>query len=223
MTAPSGRTGVWVIVVAAGSGRRFGGAKQFRELRGVRVLDRSVATAARRADGVVVVLPVDAQTAALPPAVAGVAIEAVAGGESRAESVRCGLAAVPDAADVILVHDAARPLATDELYRRVITAVRGGADAVVPAIPIVDTVRRRGGTTVDRSELVAVQTPQGFRADALRAAHAAGGDATDDATLVELDGGTVVLVDGDPHNLKLTDPLDFDVAGSILDLDGAGS
>lgn len=208
---------VWTIVVAAGSGTRFGAAKQFLELDGVRVVDRSVATAARHSDGVVVVVPAgDGSPDAVVSAPEGVELRVVVGAATRTGSVRCGLAAVPDDASVILVHDAARPLADDDLYERVIAAVGDGADAVAPAVPVADTLRRRGGGVVDRDDVVAVQTPQGFAAAALRAAHASGGEATDDVTVVEGHGGTVVVVDGDRRNLKLTTALDLAVAAVLL-------
>lgn len=202
---------VWCIVVAAGAGRRFGGAKQFELLAGERVLDRSVAAARAACDGIVVVMPPDATGDDVPPGVV-----AAPGGPTRSASVRAGLAAVPRSAQVVLVHDAARPLASPELFERVVAAVRAGATAVVPAVEVVDSVRRVGGGPVDRTELRAVQTPQGFAAGALRAAHAGGGDATDDATLVEAAGHRVVLVPGERTNLKLTDPVDLDLAAALL-------
>lgn len=215
---------VWTVVVAAGSGSRFGAPKQFLDLSGVRVVDRSVATAARHSDGVVVVTPAEPVVGVGPVVVPeGANVREVPGADTRTGSVRHGLAAVPDDAAIILVHDAARPLATDVIYERVIDAVRAGADAVTPAVPVTDTLRRRSGGVVDRNEVVAVQTPQGFAADTLRAAHAAGDDATDDVTVVEAAGGTVVIVDGDKRNIKLTTPLDLDVASRFLereDLDG---
>ena len=142
---------------------------------------------------------------------------AVAGGATRSDSVRAGLAAVPSAATIVCVHDAARPLATPELFAAVIDAVRGGADAVVPAVAVTDTIKVVDGDgavvdTPDRATLVAVQTPQAFRADALRRAHAGGGDGTDDAALVERLGGRVVTVPGEPWNRKITDPDDLDWA-----------
>ena len=140
----------------------------------------------------------------------------VAGGASRSDSVRAGLAAVPDTAAVIVVHDAARPAAGPELFRAVVAAVRAGADAAVPGVPVVDSLRRRSGGVVDRDEVVAVQTPQAFAAAALRAAHAAGGDASDDATLVERAGGRVVVVEGDPANVKLTHPADAEAVARHL-------
>ena len=144
----------------------------------------------------------------------------VAGGATRSESVRAGLAAVPESADVIVVHDAARPLATAELWTAVIAEVAAGADAAVPACPVTDTIRKKtpdGATQIlDRSTLFAVQTPQAFRAACLRKAHAAGGDATDDSALVEAIGGRVVMVDGNPHNLKVTTPSDLLVASALV-------
>jgi 2-C-methyl-D-erythritol 4-phosphate cytidylyltransferase len=194
---------VWTIVVAAGSGSRFGRAKQFEDLGGRTVLDWSVAAARAAGDGVVVVLP-----AGCPPD--GIDADAcVTGGATRSESVRNGLAAVGDAADIVLVHDAARPFATAALFEAVIAAVRSGADAAVPGIPVTDTIKQVTGdgvvvATPARASLVAVQTPQAFRADVLRRAHARGGEGTDDAALVEDLGGHVVVVEGDPSNRKLT-------------------
>ena len=202
---------VWAVVVAGGGGTRFGAAKQYAEVAGRRVLDWSVDVAATVADGVVAVVPA-ADTGEPVPG----ADVVVAGGASRAESVRRGLDAVPDACAVVLVHDAARPAASPALFRRVVDAVRAGADGVVPGVPVVDSLRRRSGGIVDREAVVAVQTPQGFRADLLRAAHATGADATDDATLVEGAGGTIVVVDGEVTNTKLTHPQDRLVLEAVL-------
>jgi 2-C-methyl-D-erythritol 4-phosphate cytidylyltransferase len=197
----------WAIVVAAGTGARFGDRKQYQPLRGARVLDWALREAVAHCDGVVLVVPPD-QVGTPEPA----ATTVVAGGETRSASVRRGLEAVPDGADVIVVHDAARPVPMPEVWDRVLSAVAAGADAAVPAIPVTDTLREVGGPAIDRGRFVAVQTPQAFRADALRAAHAPGGDATDDASLVEAAGGRVVLVDGDPANVKITTPTDLAVA-----------
>lgn len=207
----------WTVVVAAGAGRRFGAEKQFAELDGDTVIGRSCRTAGAVSAGVVLVVadpaapPVESLLRHLssgPPLV-------VKGGTTRAASVRRGLAAVPVSARIVLVHDAARPLATPELYQRVIDAVAAGAPAVVPGIEVVDSLRRRSGGVVDRDGLVRVQTPQGFRADVLRAAHAGGADATDDAGLAEAAGYEVTIVDGDPANLKITTPADLAVASSL--------
>lgn len=198
---------VWTIVVAGGSGERFGARKQYLDLAGRRVLDWALASARAASDGVVLVVPADV---ADQPEEAADAI--VPGGATRSGSVRAGLAAVPADAEVVVVHDAARPVPLPEVWQRVIDAVRGGADASVPAVPVTDTLRRIGGGTVDRSEIVAVQTPQAFRAESLRKAHADDPEGTDDASLVEAAGGRVEVVDGDPRNIKITNPVDLDLA-----------
>lgn len=203
---------VWVIVVAAGSGSRFGGPKQHAPLAGRRVVDWSIDVARSVADGVVlVVAAADADTA--EPAVDAV----VVGGATRSDSVRAGLAAVPDDASVVLVHDGARPLASHALFRSVVDAVLAGADAVVPAVAVVDTVTDLHGVPVDRDALRAVQTPQGFLASSLRAVHATRPDATDDASLVVAGGGRLRTVQGERWNLKITEPDDLLVAESILE------
>jgi 2-C-methyl-D-erythritol 4-phosphate cytidylyltransferase len=202
---------VWVVVVAAGSASRFGRPKQYEPLAGRRVLDWSLDAARAVADGVVLVVPADRAGEAEPAADA-----VVAGAATRSGSVRAGLAAVPGDAEVVLVHDGARPLAGADLFARVAEAVTPGVDAVVPAVAVTDTLRRRDGGGVDRDGLLAVQTTQGFAAPALRAAHAGGAEATDDATLVESAGGKVVVVDGSPTNLKLTHPADLLVAEALL-------
>lgn len=220
---------MWAIVAAAGEGNRFGGAKQFSRLGDRCVLDWAVQGAARWCEGVVVVLPparAAGEHAWRPPespANRTPRVFVVAGGVLRSDSVRCGLDRVPDDAEIVLVHDGARPLATDGVFERVIEAVRAGADGAVPVIDVTDTIRWRGGGTADRRRLVAVQTPQAFQAAALRAAHAGGADATDDATLVEAAGATVVTVDGDSRNLKITEAHDLVTAEALLEIgDGGG-
>lgn len=197
--------------MAAGSGARFGAAKQFEPLRGRRVIDWSLDAARGACAGVVCVLPQGHD------GVEAAADVCVPGGATRSESVRAGIAAVPGDAAVIVVHDAARPVAPVSLFFEVIDAVRDGADAAVPGVAVHDTIRHAEQGVVDRAHLVAVQTPQAFRASALRAAHAAGGEATDDASLVEAAGGTVVVVPGRSHNLKITDPGDLRIAAVLLD------
>jgi 2-C-methyl-D-erythritol 4-phosphate cytidylyltransferase len=197
----------WAIVVAGGSGERFGERKQYLALGGERVLDWALRSAAEATDGVVLVVPPDRVDDPEPGATV-----VVAGGATRSASVRAGLAAVPADADVILVHDAARPVPVPPVWQRAREAIAAGADAAVPAIPVADTLREVGGGTVDRSRLVAVQTPQAFRADALRAAHTGDPEGTDDASLVEASGGRVVVVDGDPANIKITNRLDLRLA-----------
>jgi 2-C-methyl-D-erythritol 4-phosphate cytidylyltransferase len=204
---------VWTIVVAAGSGSRFGGPKQFAELGGRRVADWALDTAGAASDGVVLVVPSD--HVASEPSIA------VAGGATRAESVRRGLAAVPATAAIVLVHDAARPFASSALFAAVIAAVRAGADGAIPAVPVADTVKEVDETgvvvaTPDRHRLVAVQTPQAFRADVLRRAHATGAEGTDDAALVEAIGGRVVTVASDASNRKITAPEDLEWARHLV-------
>ena len=201
--------GVWTIVVAAGRGRRFGRPKQYERLGAGRVLDRSLASAGLVSDGVVLVVAPERAADAEPGA-----STVVVGGETRSASVRHGLAAVPADADVIVIHDAARPYAEPALFLAVVAAVRAGADGAVPGVPLVDTVKQvtADGTvqaTLDRTTLVTVQTPQAFRAAALREAHAHGGEATDDAALVEQAGGRVVVVPGHADNRKITVPADL--------------
>jgi 2-C-methyl-D-erythritol 4-phosphate cytidylyltransferase len=204
----------WGIVVAGGAGNRFGTAKQFESIAGARLVDRAVEATAAACDDVVVVLP-DGVTWDGPRVSA-----AVAGGDTRSASVRAGLAAVAESATIVVVHDAARPVASTELFAAVIDAVRGGADAAVPALPVPDTVKRIEGDhvleTVARDGLVTVQTPQAFQARALRAAHLTGDEATDDAALIEAAGGRVVVVAGEPANLKVTTPADLAVAAALL-------
>jgi 2-C-methyl-D-erythritol 4-phosphate cytidylyltransferase len=203
---------VWTIVVAAGSGTRFGQPKQYLPLGDRRVLDWSLAAARAGSDGVVLVVAPD-QVGVPEPAADAV----VAGDATRSGSVRAGLEAVPPEAGVVLVHDGARPLAPADLFTAVIAAVeQGTADAVVPGVPVVDTIRSRANGVIDRSDLVVVQTPQGFRADALRAAHLGDAEGTDDASLVEAGGGTVLVVPGTPTNLKITYPADLVVAEALL-------
>ena len=198
---------VWTVVVAAGSGARFGGPKQFAMVGDQRVLDWSVAAAQSVSAGVVVVLPE-----------ADAAREGgVVGGATRSESVRRGLAAVPLEATIICVHDAARPFASEHLFREVVAAVRSGADGAVPALAVTDTIKQVDAhnvviSTPNRDSLVAVQTPQAFRASVLRLAHLVEPEGTDDALLVEAIGKRVVVVPGEALNRKLTTSEDLEWA-----------
>lgn len=203
----------WAVVVAGGSGSRFGGPKQFAALGGRPVVEWSLETARKICDGVVLVLP---------PGTPGEwgSVLVATGGATRSDSVRAGLDAVPDGVEVIVVHDAARPLAREELWKAVVEAVEAGADGAIPACAVTDTIKKKTPdgmlVTLERSELVAVQTPQAFRAEAIKRALAGGGQATDDAALVEAAGGQVVLVDGDPRNIKVTTPTDLLVAEALI-------
>lgn len=189
--------------------------KAFVELAGRTLLRRSVdaALASGVVDRLVVMVPpdlVDRTRTELPEAVV------VAGGAERSDSVRAGLAAADT--DLVLVHDAARALTPPRLFAAVVQALRDGASAVVPGLPVADTLKRVGSDgdrvlgTVDRSELRAVQTPQGFTAPILRRAHERGGDATDDAGLVEALGVPVHVVPGDDEAFKITTPFDLRIA-----------
>ena len=203
----------WSIVLAAGSGRRYDPdvLKQYEEIGPWRVIDLSLARARAVSDGVVLV--VGAEHVDDPEPLADLVVE---GGERRSDSVRRGLEAVPDDCDIVVVHDGARPLASSELFESVIEAVLAGADAAIPGVPVTDTIKRiEDGCvvgTLERDDLVAVQTPQAFRAEVLRRAHEGSPDATDDAALVESVGGTVMVVEGDPTNLKITTRHDLGVA-----------
>ena len=205
----------WAVVVAAGRSSRFGRPKHLELLGGRRVLDWSLAVARATCNGVVVVLPAGEEEPHEPGADA-----AIVGADTRPGSVRCGLAAVPAEAEVIVVQDAARPLASAELYRAAVHGVQRGADGAVCAMPVADTVKLVGdGTvvqTIDRNGLWLAQTPQAFTAARLRRAHEDAAEATDDAGLVERDGGRVVVVPGDVRNIKLTRPQDLLFAEALL-------
>ncbi len=211
---------VAAIVVAAGEGTRFGGRKQFAALAGRSVAARAVDAARSVASYVVLVVPRDA----LDEAHGADAV--VAGGASRSASVRAGLGALDESFRVVVVHDAARPLASPELFEAVVGALDAttGIVGAVPAIAITDTVKRVASSvvvaTLPREELVIVQTPQAFVADALRSAHEHADEATDDAALVESAGGRVVVVDGEAQNRKLTTEDDLATATSVLEPSG---
>lgn len=214
MSSEADTSGVWTIVVAAGSSARFGADKLDVALDGDRtVLDLSLLHAAAASAGIVVVVRNDSPLLHARPSDN---VSVVAGGSNRSASVRAGLEMVPASVPYVLVHDAARPLADADLYGRVIGALRAGAEAVVPVVPVVDTIRSVTEGVIDRDLLRAVQTPQGFRTDVLRQAHVDAEDATDDATLAEAVGAEVVLVDGDVRNLKITRPADIVVAQAQL-------
>jgi 2-C-methyl-D-erythritol 4-phosphate cytidylyltransferase len=212
---------VWAILVAAGRGERLGldQPKAFAKLgedpllaEPLRRLDES-----EWVDAIVLVAPPGWEEPAILLAEelgCGKVSACVAGGETRADSVRAGLEEVPADAVVVLVHDAARPLLPAEVLERVLAPLSEGWDGVVPGLPVPDTLKRvgTGGAvveTVARDGLWAVQTPQAFAADALRRAYASGADATDCAGLVEASGGRVRVVEGDPRLLKVTTEADL--------------
>jgi 2-C-methyl-D-erythritol 4-phosphate cytidylyltransferase len=217
---------VWAILAAAGSGERLGldRPKAFASLN-----DRPlIAESLERLDGsdwiegIVVAAPPGWEEPCILVAeevAAGKVAETVTGGATRTESVRAALGEVPEEATVVLVHDAARPLVTDEVVERVLTAVGDGWDGAVPGLPVSDTLKRVEGEavaeTVDREALVVAQTPQAFLADVLRQA-LAGGDASDCAALVEAGGGRVRFVPGDRRLLKITEPADLELVAGWL-------
>lgn len=227
---------VWAIVLGGGSGTRFGGgvAKQFLDLGGRSLIEHAIVASRAVADGVVAVVPDPAD-----PAVTALDVEAVTrGGASRAASTRAGLAVVPAEADIVLVADAAHPLAPVALYSAVVQAVRDGAEGAFPGLPLVDVVAQLApdgarGRSLDRSAHVSVQVPQAFRADVLRAAHARAiegldaDSALDALALVEDSGlvsamtvagrpARVVSVPGDPRNVHITTPAELEMARALV-------
>jgi 2-C-methyl-D-erythritol 4-phosphate cytidylyltransferase len=207
---------VWAILVAAGRGERLGSdqPKAFAKLGD----DPLLAEPLRRleecewVDSIVLVAPAGWEEPAVLLAEelgCGKVSACVAGGDTRTDSVRAGLAEVPAGVLVILVHDAARPLLTDEVVERVLAPLQQGWDGAVPGLPVADTVKRvdAGGAvleTVERDSLWTVQTPQAFLADVLRRAYAGAETATDCASLVEASGGRVRVVEGDARLQKVT-------------------
>ncbi len=219
---------VWALLVAAGSGERLGEErpKAFARLGELPLLAESL----RRLDespwidAIVVAVPAEWEEPAILLAEeisASKVTACVTGGATRAESVRAALAEVPDDALVVLVHDAARPFVSDAVVERVLAPLSDGWEAVVPGLPLADTIKRVDGDrvleTVDRSGLVSVQTPQAFLLPTLRAAHAGElAGATDCASLVEARGVRVKVVLGDPKLLKVTSAADLELVSSWL-------
>ena len=197
------------IIVAAGSGSRFGRSKHDLVLGGKPLWRWSVEAFEEAGASEVVVV--------------GDVPGGVPGGIRRRDSVSAGLDALASGSPIVLIHDVARPLVGVDLIEAVVAAIAGtGVEGAIPVIPVTDTIKRveggRIGETVDRSALVAVQTPQGFAIQALLDAHRSllSVDVTDDATLVERNGGIVVIVDGDRANIKITFPGDLALAKAIL-------
>jgi 2-C-methyl-D-erythritol 4-phosphate cytidylyltransferase len=217
---------VWAILVAAGRGERLGldRPKAFAKLGDEPLLAEPLRRldASPWVDAIVLVAPSGWEEPAILLAEeegCDKVRACVTGGETRSDSVRAGLAEVPADALVVLVHDAARPLLSDDVVERVLGPLSEGWDGVVPGLPVGDTLKRAGSDggvqeTVARDGLWAVQTPQAFTAEALRRAQANGGEATDCAGLVEAAGGRVKIVEGDPRLLKVTSAADLEtVAG----------
>jgi len=222
--------GVWAVLVAAGRGERLGDdrPKAFARLGELPMLAEPLRRldASDWVDGIVVVAPPGWEEPSILVAEqigASKVSACVAGGETRADSVRCGLAEVPDDAAVVIVHDAARPFVPEEVIERLLTALGEGYDGAVPGVPVADTIKRAPGgvvaETLDRAELVAVQTPQAFAAERLRAAFGSGdaGNATDCASVVEAAGGRVKVVEGDERLQKVTTRADLARAEGLID------
>ncbi|MCW2726677.1 MAG: 2-C-methyl-D-erythritol 4-phosphate cytidylyltransferase [Frankiales bacterium] len=215
---------VAVLVPAAGRGERLGpGApKALRELAGETLLVHAVrGLRGAPSVGPIVVAAPPSEVGQVEQLLAAYDVTVVRGGPERQDSVRLALAVLGPDVDLVLVHDAARALTPPAVVEAVVAALRAGADAVVPVLPVTDTVKRVDGdrvrVTVDRSDLRVAQTPQGFRREVLAAAHAqAGPAATDDAALVERLGLTVDTVPGSEEAFKVTRPFDLLMAEAVL-------
>ncbi len=213
---------VWAILVAAGRGERLGldRPKAFAKLGDEPLLAEPLRRldASPWVDGIVLVAPRGWEEPAILLAEeegCDKVRAVVAGGKTRSDSVRAGLGEVPPDALVVLVHDAARPLVSDEVVERVLAPLSEGWDGVVPGLPVGDTLKRVSSDgsvqeTVPRDGLWVVQTPQAFAAETLRRAQASGADATDCAGLVEAAGGRIKVVEGDPRLLKVTSEADLE-------------
>lgn len=217
--------GASAVIVAAGRGERLGSAKQFLPLGDIPLLQWSVRTLGGHpgVGEIIVVLPAD--YVAEPPAwLMASSVRCCAGGESRRESAGAGVLATDPGAEFILIHDAARPFVSRGVIDRVLAGVPQ-TGAVLPVLPVVDTIKRTEGglvvATVARSGLGRAQTPQAFEAPLIRSLHAraseAGSTASDDAALCEEQGQPVSVVDGDPWNLKITTPADLDLARWLVE------
>ena len=223
-TAATGR--VAAIIPAAGSGVRLGAdvPKAFLALGGLSLLTRSALAMSTVADVLIIAAPADSlDEASAQLAQVDAEIHIVAGGEHRQESVANALRMVPDDVSIVLVHDAARPLVPVEVTQNVVAAIRGGAKAVIPVLPLVDTIKRVNNNgiaieTVDRNQLRRVQTPQGFERATLDLAYENPEVvATDDAGLMDALGIAVLTVAGDERSLKITTMADVKHALSLLE------
>lgn len=240
-SAPHALADLGVVLVAAGRGERLGAdtPKAFVELRGRSLIEFSigVVTSLPHAGRLVIVVPEDRASQTLElvdvivPEHSSWSVIVVPGGRERHESVRFGLDALPDAVSTVLVHDAARPFASVDLFERVISEVHRTGDAVVPSLAVIDTLKRVDADgfvreTVDRSSLVAVQTPQGFPRESLVAAHATAqlqtDPPTDDAEVVQRAGDRVRTVPGELRAHKLTTPADMTILEHFLAANAVG-
>lgn len=210
---------VTAIIAAAGSGERFGAGfpKAFIQLGDRTLIEHAVASLAPLVDQIIITAPAGFEEKISD--LVGTEITVVTGGATRSASVRNALALATG--DYVLVHDAARALASSDLAQRVIDVLLGGENAVVPAIAVVDTVKVMGDdgyvvSTPERSSLMSIQTPQGFKTSVLKQGHELGTEATDDGALIEANGGRVKIINGEERALKITNPSDLNRALSFL-------
>lgn len=211
------RDGIWGIVLAAGAGSRLGARKQFLRIGESRLVDLSVRATASVCEGLVLVLPKSSSWNGEP------VTAVVDGGKTRLESARRGLEAVPSSTRIVVIHDAAHPLASERLFESLIEAVEvRGVDAALPVFPTSDTIMRTRRDqiteTIPRDGLVTVQVPQAFKADVLRAAHERGGEASDDGVLVQQFGARIRTVPGEACNIHITTMDDLTMAAQLLRL-----
>lgn len=200
---------VWAIVLAGGTGTRYGRLKQLEELAGMRLVDHTVGAARRTCDRVALVLPDGLAWDGEP-------VDRLAvGGDHQSSSLRAALAAVPDTAGILVLADPAHPLAADRIFTDVVAAVRGGADGAVPVVPMLEVVQRvvDGAVveTLPKPDTVLAQSPQAFRADVLRAAHAGAPRPVENSGMLAALGHRVVTVAGDPANLHVATAEDLSV------------
>jgi 2-C-methyl-D-erythritol 4-phosphate cytidylyltransferase len=218
---------VWAVLAAAGKGERLGldRPKAFAKLNERALIEEVLERldGSEWIEGIVVAAPPGWEEPCILAAeeVAATKVAgAVTGADSRTASVRAAVKQIPSDAAVILVHDAARPLVSDDVIERVVRGLEGGWDGAVPVLPLTDTVKRVDGEavveTIDREQLAAAQTPQAFVADTLRRALGSADEASDCAALVEARGGRVRAVEGDPRLVKITDATDLALVESWL-------
>jgi len=209
------------IIAAAGSGLRFGAGvpKALIKLGNQTLIEHAVAAISPAVDQVIVTAP--ASHLSEFQSLLGEAVTVVVGGQTRSESIRAGLAAVSSDAKYVLIHDAARALASTDLANRILSVLQNGEAAVIPALSQVDTIKSVDANgyvtaTLNRADLRNIQTPQGFELSALKKAHAGNSEGTDDAALVESTGFKVLVIAGEERALKITTPADLAIAYNFL-------
>jgi len=209
------------IIAGAGLGNRLGAnlPKALLQIDGITLIERAFTSLSSVVDEIVITAPTGYETEFRK--IVGESAKVITGGVLRSDSVRLALDSLSPSIEYVLVHDAARGLATPDVARRVLDTLKAGESAVIPVLPVVDTIKEIDSagyvrTTPDRSALRSIQTPQGFDKSVLRRAHEASEDATDDAALVEALGIKVKTIDGEARALKITNPSDIATAHSLL-------